>query len=272
MGYVGFAVSVVLDMAEKIQIGKEGTQMSNYYAEDVEYLLLQAVSEHQEPVGAGFLAETFADREDLALSEATIGRHLRRLEQKGYLCCEQYNGRSRGRIITQKGVARIQELAVGRKQIKAVTDVMKVLRDGNERQLRNMLVTREIIEPEVAALAAKNATEENIQAIHEVVDRMVRLTEMGRSMAATDGPFHVEIAKASGNTVLEMVVRMIRTDRDYSPEIECIINASSAEKPNDHWNIYRAIAEHDEEKARQLMKQHIRNIINMIDAYEKSQL
>ena len=34
--------------------------MGNYYAEDVEYLLLKAVSECREPVGAGFLAETFA--------------------------------------------------------------------------------------------------------------------------------------------------------------------------------------------------------------------
>ena len=56
-----------------------------------------------------------------------------------------------------------------------------------------------------------------------------------------------------------------------SPEIECIINASSVEKPSDHWNIYKAIAEHDEEKARRLMKQHIRNIIDAIDAYEESQ-
>lgn len=165
----------------------------------------------------------------------------------------------------------MKELAAGQKQVKAVADVMEVLRDGSGRQLRNVLVTREIIEPEAAALAARNATEENIRAIHEVVARMVRLTDEGRSMAATDGPFHVEIARASGNSVLEMVVRMVRTDRDFSPEIECIINASSVEKPSDHWNIYKAIAEHDEEKARRLMKQHIRNIIDTIDAYEESQ-
>ena len=81
--------------------------MGNYYAEDVEYLLLKAVSECREPVGAGFLAETFANRKDLALSEATIGRHLRRLEQKGYLCCERYSGRSRGRVMTKKGSDRM---------------------------------------------------------------------------------------------------------------------------------------------------------------------
>ena len=103
--------------------------MGNYYAEDVEYLLLKAVSECREPVGAGFLAETFANRKDLALSEATIGRHLRRLEQKGYLCCERYNGRSRGRVMTKKGSDRMKELAAGQKQVKAVADVMEVLRE-----------------------------------------------------------------------------------------------------------------------------------------------
>lgn len=46
--------------------------MGNYYAEDVEYLLLKAVSECREPVGAGFLAETFANRKDLADRKSVV--------------------------------------------------------------------------------------------------------------------------------------------------------------------------------------------------------
>ena len=118
--------------------------MGNYYAEDVEYLLLKAVSECREPVGAGFLAETFASRNDMALSEAAIGRHLRRLEQKGYLCCERYNGRSRGRVITKKGSDRMKELAAGQKQVKAVADVMEVLRDGSGRSGRTGISLRRL--------------------------------------------------------------------------------------------------------------------------------
>ena len=117
--------------------------MGNYYAEDVEYLLLKAVSECREPVGAGFLAETFANRKDLALSEATIGRHLRRLEQKGYLCCERYSGRSRGRVMTKKGSDRMKELGFLNDAAYAAQVVRYYSAKGyGERKLRDELYCR----------------------------------------------------------------------------------------------------------------------------------
>ena len=88
-------------------------------------------------------------------------------------------------------------------------------------------------------------------------------------MAATDAPFHIAIAKASGNPVLEAVMKMIRTDRDYSPEVESIINASSLNNPSDHLSIYQAIASHNEEKARFIMRNHIRNLMKKVGRYQK---
>lgn len=242
--------------------------MSSFYSENVEYMLLRMVAGQEEPVGAGFLADMLQSNGNCTMSEATIGRHLRKFEKQGFLKSEKYDGRSRGRIITDQGRARLKELAVERRQAKAMLDTMEIFNDGFGEQLHNVLVTREIIEPEVAALAAQNATQENIDAIRKIVEQTAQLTEKGESMAATDAPFHIEIAKASGNPVLEAVMKMIRTDRDYSPEIESIINASSLNNPSDHMSIYRAIAEHDAEKARQIMKQHIHNLIVKSSRYQ----
>lgn len=242
--------------------------MSETKHENVEYILLRAIADHNEPIGAGFLAEIMRAHSDSAVSEATIGRYLRKFETQGYLKSEKYDGRSRGRTITELGLERVRELSNERRQAKAMHDTMELFSNGFGEQIRNVLVTREIIEPEVAALAAIHATEENIAAIRRIVEESARLTANGESMAKTDAPFHIEIARATGNPILEAVMSMIRTDRDYSPEIESMINASSLNNPSDHLSILQAIEEHDPEKARKIMKQHIRNLINKSARYE----
>ena len=61
---------------------------------------------------------------------------------------------------------------------------------------------------------------------------------------------------------------MIRADRDYSPEIESIIDASSMNTPSDHLSIYNAIAQRNEKEARRIMKNHIQNLIEQCNRYE----
>lgn len=245
--------------------------MGDYHAQTVEYVLLQTIAESNGPIGAGFLADMLQDAPVPAMSEATIGRYLRKFEKQGLLKSEKYDGRSRGRVITEEGKVRIKELAAAHRQARAVLDTMEVFQSGYSEHLRNILLTREIIEPEVAALAAQNAKEENIQAIHAIVEESAELTRRGESMACTDAPFHIEIARASGNPVLEAVMKMLRTDRDYSPELESIINASSLNNPSDHRSIYEAIAAHDADRARSIMKQHIHNLIVKTNTFEKKQ-
>ena len=136
-------------------------------------------------------------------------------------------------------------------------------------QLKNVLAARQIIEPETAALAAANATSEDIARLRQIVDETAQLKSHGKSMAAKDAIFHIEVARATGNPVLEAVMRMIRADRDYSPELERMINASSVNNPSNHLNIFLAIEERKPDKARRIMKQHIHKLIVKVEGYEK---
>lgn len=242
--------------------------MSHSTSDNVEYILLKNISEHSEPIGAGFLADALHAQGISSASEATVGRYLRKLENQGYLASQKYDGRSRGRTITPMGQARLGELATERQQRKAMMDTIELFRNGFGEQLRNMLVTRAILEPEVAALAARNATPADITAIGEIVAQTARLRENGESMAKTDAPFHIAVARATGNPVLEAVMRMIRTDRDYSPAIESIMNTSSLYSSCDHLHIYNAIAQRNEEEARSVMAGHIQNLIDQCNQYE----
>lgn len=242
--------------------------MSHSISDNVEYILLQTISEYSEPIGAGFLADTLHGQGVSSASEATVGRYLRRLENEGYLISQKYDGRSRGRTITPLGHQRLCELIAERQQHKTMMDTIELFRNGFGEQLRNILVTRAIIEPEVAALAARNATQADITAIGEIVAQTARLRECGESMAKTDAPFHIAVARATGNPVLEAVMQMIRADRDYSPEIERIINTSSLNSSCDHLHIYNAIAQGNEDEARHIMKGHIENLIQQCNQYE----
>ncbi|MEA4966385.1 MAG: FCD domain-containing protein [Oscillospiraceae bacterium] len=165
---------------------------------------------------------------------------------------------------------RLKDLVYKEQQRQSISDVMSLLDGSLDEHLRNVLVARKIVEPEMAALAAQNAKEENLVAIRRVLEEMDRLTAEGKSMAPTDEPFHTEIARASGNPIIESILKIARTDQDHSPEIEYIISSSVRKVPSDHWSIYKAIEEHNPEKAKKIMIRHIENIIQKLDEYEKN--
>ena len=236
---------------------------------EMEYILLRTVADAGIPVGAGYLADTLQSTGKSTLSEATIVRYLRKFEQRGYLQSEKYDGRSRGRAMSEAGLAYLRELEVSRQQAQMVQTTLELFTNSFGVQLKNVLAARQIIEPETAALAAANATSEDIARLRQIVDETAQLKSHGKSMAAKDAIFHIEVARATGNPVLEAVMRMIRADRDYSPELERMINASSVNNPSDHLNIFLAIEERKPDKARRIMKQHIHKLIVKVEGYEK---
>ena len=236
---------------------------------EMEYILLRTVADAGIPVGAGYLADTLQSTGKSTLSEATIGRYLRQFEQRGYLKSEKYDGRARGRAMSEAGLAYLRELEVSRQQAQMVQTTLELFTNSFGVQLKNVLAARQIIEPETAALAAANATSEDIARLRQIVDETAQLKSHGKSMAAKDAIFHIEVARATGNPVLEAVMRMIRADRDYSPELERMINASSVNNPSDHLNIFLAIEERKPDKARRIMKQHIHKLIVKVEGYEK---
>lgn len=235
----------------------------------MEYRILQQAEDQGRPIGAGFLFNALQMDNRPILSEATLGRYLRSLERKGYLVSERYAGRSRGRVITEAGRRRLDELSLDDDRQSSIRAVMELLGENLDKQLRDMLIARKIVEPEVAALAAQSATEENLSAIQCILNQMDELTAAGHSMAPTDGPFHAEIAKASGNSILESILKIARTEQDHSQTIEYIVQACGHKNSSDHWNIYWAIRDRNPNKARRIMRQHISNLIQKLDEYEK---
>ncbi len=68
---------------------------------------------------------------------------------------------------------------------------------------------RLMLEPQVAALAAKNAKPETVQTLTELCENVERHIEAGESYYEGDEAFHTYIAECSGNIVLKTLIPIL---------------------------------------------------------------
>jgi DNA-binding FadR family transcriptional regulator len=147
-----------------------------------------------------------------------------------------------------------------------------------------LIAARRTIEPEVAALAAQQATPAEIAAIAETITMIGAAKDTPQHRAA-DHLFHVRIALASHNAVLTAIVDECWADM-YSPMFErigaitgLIENRCSPQQRDktklEHGEIYLAIAAHDPAAARAAMDRHLEGVERILhegDAHEATTL
>lgn len=135
--------------------------------------------------------------------------------------------------------------------------------------LRESLITRQLIESESAALAAQNATNEDIKHIQECLftstDEFRKLKQMKQNaFFKEDYAFHLSIAQASHSDVffqyLSELQETIAMHQFCSTQQENSINAV----PDYHFRIYNAILSKNPEEARQEMHQHLQRTADLI--------
>lgn len=126
-----------------------------------------------------------------------------------------------------------------------------------------VLAARRSIESEVAALAAKMATDSAIDAILNAVLEMERDHEDRASNEQADRNFHLAIARATGNTALVGVIDYLWNQRgSLWHKLKEHFQTEELRKQtlNDHRKILEAIASHDAPGARAAMKAHLERV------------
>lgn len=124
-----------------------------------------------------------------------------------------------------------------------------------------LLRARWVIESECAALAARSARKEQVQAIDQALARMERDARAGAVPLEGDREFHLAVAGACGNAVLVSVVRMLWEER-RSPlftRLEHHFDTPEiwARAIGEHRDVLRAIRSRDAEAARESMQRHM---------------
>ena len=127
-----------------------------------------------------------------------------------------------------------------------------------------LLQARKLIEGEIAAIAASKATADDLEALRECVARMEAHVDDFAVREASDREFHLQIAKASGNGSLELVVEGLwdqRAELWRRTQQHFHTNELAHKTIRDHAAILGAIAKHDPEGARAAMHRHLARVV-----------
>jgi DNA-binding FadR family transcriptional regulator len=126
-----------------------------------------------------------------------------------------------------------------------------------------VLAARRLIECEVAAVAARNATDAAIDAILKAVEEMERSHDDRSSNELADRNFHVAIARATGNTAYVGVIEYLWDQRGslwHRLKEHYRTEELRKDTLGDHRAILGAIAEHNAAGARQAMRAHLERV------------
>ncbi|MFA5621689.1 MAG: FCD domain-containing protein [Thermovirgaceae bacterium] len=229
-----------------------------------EYFVLHLLSVSEEPLGAGSIREELA-KNGMDLSEASVGRLLRELDSQGFTTRVGFQGR----LLTSVGEERLSLLHSEREQVVSTGAFLEAVKSREREMLLEILVARRAIEREMAALAARLRTKGDVTALRDILDRQNALLAKGEPMASTDGEFHEEVARISGNKVLQSAIEIIRRSGEGASFFEYIRTKVGSRVGADHEAIFDAIAAGDPSAAEAAMTRHIDNIIRDVRTYWK---
>lgn len=226
------------------------------------FAALSVVAESGGPLGAWYLRRALAGK-GVQASEATCGRLLRMMEDAGHVAAQ---GR-KGRAITQSGQRVLQEWSAKQARDKTRMALDQSLRIQNPDELLDVLIARRAIEAETAALAAERATPEEIQALKDIIEEQQDVLDTGSSATKQNTDFHLTVAHAGKNRVLEAALDIIYGHPDVMRALEYVRVRVGSEMVEDHRRIIQEIARQRPAGARNAMVKHINNVIDDVGKY-----
>jgi GntR family transcriptional repressor for pyruvate dehydrogenase complex len=124
--------------------------------------------------------------------------------------------------------------------------------------IQELFEARRIVEPELAARAAKRRSEKDLEALQAALDAMKTALENAdiEELAENDLRFHEVIWQASGNRVCQRMFSSLQRIMSQSLRVTTSLRSDSAPL-SAHEAMYYAINEGNSIKARQLMMDHL---------------
>ncbi|WHX63785.1 FadR/GntR family transcriptional regulator [Peribacillus frigoritolerans] len=124
------------------------------------------------------------------------------------------------------------------------------------------------IEPLIIKFAAERATDEDIQELHTIINKMEEETNAGVYVPETDEALHFGIAKATHNELFIKIISDIISSMKQQ-EMWQFIRDRTVTQPDyrdvnfrEHQLLIKAIEEHNQEEAVKLMTSHMQNLYN----------
>ena len=169
------------------------------------------------PVGAGkgTLSEQVAHqiRDLIAQRELEAGDRLPPMDElTGYLRVSRTAVREAVKLLDAWGILRVKH-GVGTFVAEPDKDALRVplqlSAERSDRAIRDLLQVREALEPDIAAIAVRNASPETIKAMEEALVRMDLALDDPAIYIQADLAFHSALAEATGNELLVILIHPV---------------------------------------------------------------
>ena len=146
--------------------------------------------------------------------------------------------------------------------------MIMMLRDGDD-TFDQLQEVRRIIEPELCALAAERISPEEIETLRP--QSVLQLNDTIEQHIDHDTSFHMAIARATKNTVLQIVMSSI-SDLLRESRRRSYVNPQEASEAREwHEKIFSAIERHDVAGARQAMVGHMSQVKRALEEYKANE-
>lgn len=123
----------------------------------------------------------------------------------------------------------------------------------------DLMEARELIESQIAFLAAESATPEDIVELESIVERQISFSESGEKSVEENINFHLSLTQVTGNHVLiELQQIFFRLSHDMIADL-FRIPGRNCESAKQHQAILEAVKEHRPTDAHRLMLEHLRS-------------
>ena len=131
---------------------------------------------------------------------------------------------------------------------------------GSAEGSANLVEVREILEPEIAALAATRITQEQISAMSEAVEIMEQALDNVDTFVEADLDFHLALAQATQNPLIPILMdSIIALLREQRKRI-ALVNGGLQRGQYHHKRILDSVIQHDPKAARQAMQLHLQQV------------
>jgi GntR family transcriptional regulator, transcriptional repressor for pyruvate dehydrogenase complex len=178
------------------------------------------------------------------VSRTAVREAVKALREKGLV--EAYPGR--GTFVTDGTSHAIRQ------------SLDRMIRIGQPEGSTYLAEVREILEPEIAALAATRADVEDLTSMHEAVSIMDKAKRDSDAFIEADLDFHLALAEAAANplilSLIDSIVGLLREQRLRIFQVE----GGPERGQYHHKKIMEAIEKHDPLGAREAMKAHLRQV------------
>jgi DNA-binding FadR family transcriptional regulator len=178
--------------------------------------------------------------EKFAVSRASVREALRALESMGLI-----------EIRAGEGTF-IKEISV-----EALIEPLALVIFTQRGAVAELFEARKILEPPIAALAARRATREEIQEMEHVLEEQAKEIAAGQTGVRQDAAFHAAIAGAAHNRAISRIVTALMDLLAESREESLHTPGRPQRSHEDHRKILLALQARNETGAREAMLDHI---------------